>query len=193
MSAVGSNLSLLVTLEANRIPYTMAKLYLLLLSNPTKTLLFLYSFLAQAFLVLLRYALLAHFPTYQPLRIQLQRCYLAACSLHFPDLTHRLPADEVHVTKARYLDKKGWKAYVIPGTVSPRHSFAKDRTLERPGAVVMYAHGGGYVRGEAKMYLSYFERWVKVAAERGIDVVFVSVEYRELAFRSTTIYSIKKH
>lgn len=161
----------------------MAKLYILLLSNPIKSLLVLYSFLAQALLVLLRQALLAHFPAYQPLRIQLQRCYLAACSLHFPDLTHRLPADEVHVTKARFLDKKGWKAYVIPGTVSPRHSFAKDRALERPGAVIIYAHGGGYARGEAKMYLNYFERWVKVAAERGMDIVFVSVEYREFEHR----------
>lgn len=160
---------------------TMAKLYLLLLSNPVKSFLVLYSFVAQAFIVLLRHALLAHFPTYQPLRIQLQRCYLAACSLHFPDLTHRLPTDEVHVTVARYLDKKGWKAYVIPGTVSPRHSFAKDRVLDRPGAVIIYAHGGGYARGEAKMYLNYFQRWVKVAAERGIDIVFVSVEYRRLA------------
>lgn len=157
----------------------MAKLYLLLLSNPVKSLLVLYSFVAQALLVFLRYALLAHFPVYQPLRIQLQRCYLTACSLHFPDLTHRLPADEVHVTRARLLDKKGWKGYVIPGTVSPRHSFGKDRALERPGAVIIYAHGGGYARGEAKMYLNYFERWVRLAADRGIDLVFVSVEYRE--------------
>lgn len=29
------------------------------------------------------------------------------------------------------------------------------------------------------MYLNYFERWVKVAGERGIDIVFVSVEYRK--------------
>lgn len=157
----------------------MAKLYMLLLSNPVKSLLVLYTFCAQAFLVLLRHAVLAHIPQYQPLRIQLQRCYLSACSLHFPDLTHRLPTDEVHVTKARFVDKKAFKAYVIPGTVSPRHSFAKDRTLDRPGAVIIYAHGGGYARGEAKMYLNYFNRWVSVAAEKGIDIVFVSVEYRQ--------------
>ena len=159
----------------------MAKLYHLLLSNPVKSLLVLYSFLARAFIVLLRHALLAHFPQYQSLRIQLQRCYLAACSLHFPDLTHRLPADEVHVTKARFIDKKEFKAYVVPGTVSIRHTFAKDRTLERPGAVIIYAHGGGYARGEAKMYLNYFYRWVAVAAQKGIDIVFVSVEYRKIS------------
>ena len=157
----------------------MAKLYILLLYNPSKSFLVLYTFLAQAFIVLLSQVLLAYLPTYQPLRIQLQRCYLSACHVHFPDLVHRLPVAEVHVTKARFHDKKGWKGYIIPGTVSPRHSFAKGRTLERPAAVIIYAHGGGCVRGEAKMYLNYFERWVKVAADKGLDIVFVSVEYRK--------------
>jgi len=29
------------------------------------------------------------------------------------------------------------------------------------------------------MYLKYMERWERVAAEEGLDLVFLSVEYRE--------------
>ncbi|KAK5400811.1 hypothetical protein LTR06_011232 [Exophiala xenobiotica] len=43
--------------------------------------------------------------------------------------------------------------------------------------VAVYAHGGGYARGEARMYIRYMERWVRVAAEAGIHLTFVSVEY----------------
>jgi acetyl esterase/lipase len=44
--------------------------------------------------------------------------------------------------------------------------------------VVLYAHGGGYARGEAKMYINYMERWVKAATLENLDMVFLSVEYR---------------
>jgi carboxylesterase type B len=54
--------------------------------------------------------------------------------------------------------------------------------------IVVYAHGGGYARGEARMYLKYMERWEKVAKEMGVDVIFLSVEYREsLMFSSTQL------
>ena len=44
--------------------------------------------------------------------------------------------------------------------------------------VVLYGHGGGYARGEARMYVPYMKRWVEVAEEKGLQIVFLSIEYR---------------
>ncbi|KAF4996271.1 hypothetical protein FDECE_12515 [Fusarium decemcellulare] len=75
-----------------------------------------------------------------------------------------------------------------PVQLHVRHS-SSDRDLDsfssaspQQGAqkrcVALYAHGGGYARGEANMYVDYMERWVAVAKESGLDLVFLSVEYR---------------
>jgi hypothetical protein len=148
----------------------------LILRNPSSAIRFSYSFVAQSFLVVLRRILLPHIPNYQSLRVQFQRAYLSSCSATFPDLTHRLPVGPVAETKAKQVGSD-WTGYIIPG-----HKSLKPLTAGDPGqsrCIALYAHGGGYARGEAKMYINYMERWVRVAAEAGLDLTFLSVEYRE--------------
>lgn len=160
----------------------MANLLLLILKHPLQALLFTHSFLSQALLVLLRRLLLPHFPVYQPLRLQLQRAYLSSASLMFPDLTHRLPVGNLPARRARKVNENS-PAYLIPGT---RHvsDFARKEKGTTPKCVVLYAHGGGYARGErargeARMYLNYMERWVASARKTSLDLAFFTVEYRE--------------
>ena len=67
--------------------------------------------------------------------------------------------------------------YVVPGSKSFKEM--RSETPEGRNCVVLYAHGGGYARGEARMYLNYMERWIRVAAKAGLNLCFISVEYRE--------------
>ncbi|OAL34485.1 hypothetical protein AYO20_06328 [Fonsecaea nubica] len=154
----------------------MANLVLLLLKHPLRTLLFIHTFFSQISLVLLRRLLLPHFPVFQSLRLQIQRAYLGAAALTFPDLTHRLPVGNLSLRRARQVDEKV-PAYLIPGTrrlsdfAQPKDDGKKQR------CVVLFAHGGGYARGEARMYINYLERWVAESARRDLDLAFYSVEY----------------
>ena len=154
------------------------QLLLLLLKHPVATLTFTYTWAAQSFLVVLRRVLLPHIPVYQSLRTQLQRAYLSACSATFPDLTHRLPVGPVPDSRARRLLGVDFEAYIIPGSKSDLLDGVSQADA-RPRCVALYAHGGGYARGEAKMYLNYMERWVTVAQAADLNLVFMSVEYRE--------------
>lgn len=154
----------------------MANLLLLILKHPLQALLFSHTFLSQVFLALLRRLLLPHLPVYQSLRIQLHRAYLSAAALTFPDLTHRLPVGNLSVQRARKVDESV-PAYLIPGKRQLSDFARKANGIQR--CVVLYAHGGGYARGEARMYLKYMERWIASAAEKDLDLVFFSVEYRE--------------
>jgi hypothetical protein len=149
----------------------------LLFCNPFSSICFAYTFLAQCFIVVLRRSLLPHLPIYQSLRIQLQRAYMSSCSVTFPDLTYRLPVGLVADTKAKRVGSD-WTGYIIPGNHSLKSAATKEPAESR--CVALYAHGGGYARGEAKMYINYMERWVRFAAESGMDLTFLSVEYREL-------------
>ncbi|ETN36649.1 uncharacterized protein HMPREF1541_08927 [Cyphellophora europaea CBS 101466] len=135
-------------------------LLLLLLRNPLKTCKFAYTWFAQSLL---------------PLRLQLQRAYLSSCSATFPDLTHRLPVGPVTESRARLVVGDGFKAYLVPG--DKVHLLKPGTKKSGRRCTVVYAHGGGYARGEAKMYLNYMERWVRVAEDAGLDLAFVSVEY----------------
>ncbi|KIX09202.1 uncharacterized protein Z518_00281 [Rhinocladiella mackenziei CBS 650.93] len=152
----------------------MARLVLLLLRHPLRSLLFTHSFLSQVFLVLLRRLLLPHFPVYQPLRVQIERAYLAAASLTFPDLTHRLPVGNLSPKRARRVDDTV-PAYLIPGT-RELSDYARP-VDEKQRCVVLYAHGGGYARGEARMYVNYMERWIASSAQANLDLAFFTVEY----------------
>lgn len=154
----------------------MANLLILLLRNPLSTISFSYSFIVQSLLVLLRRILLPHFPSYQSTRLQVQRAYLSSCSVNFPDLVHRLPVGQSPENRARRVGS-GWTGYIIPGTRSLKE-FVIDSS-NRFRCVAIYAHGGGYARGEAKMYLNYMERWTQFASEAGLDLTFLSVEYRK--------------
>ena len=154
----------------------MGNLLQLILRHPLQALLFTHSFISQVSLVLLRRLLLPHFPVYQPLRLQIQRAYLAAAALAFPDLPHRLPVGKVSLKRARKVDEKV-PAFLVPGTRQLSHFSQPSNAKQR--CVVLFAHGGGYARGEARMYLNYMERWIANSAQEDLDLAFFSVEYRE--------------
>lgn len=154
----------------------MANLFVVLLRHPLQALLFTHSFLSQIILVLLRRLLLPHFPVYQSLRLQIQRAYLSSAAWTFPDLTHRLPVGYLPANRARRVNPH-IPAYLIPGTQTLGEF--SDRKSDRQKCVALFAHGGGYARGEARMYVNYMDRWVRFAAEAKLDLVFLSVEYRE--------------
>lgn len=156
-------------------------LILLLLRNPIKTLRFFYTWLVQSTLLGLRRVLLPHVPMYQPFRIQLHRAYLSSCITTFPDLVYRLPIGQVPESRAKII-QSDFLGYVIPGSKSSLLSLIAQKPSNSQ-CVVLYAHGGGYARGEAKMYLTYMERWAKGAAAEGLELVFLSVEYRECSSR----------
>ncbi|KAL2785973.1 alpha/beta-hydrolase [Aspergillus keveii] len=149
----------------------MVKLWKLLLQKPLKSCRFLYAIGAQILLVGLKAILLPSLPRYQSIRLQLHRAYWSSSSYYFPEVIHRLPVTNCPETRAHRVGSE-FTGYVIPGTaelaVAPE---------DRRRCVIIYAHGGGYARGEARMYLNYMEEWVKGAAEVGLDLVFLSVEY----------------
>ncbi|RMJ07960.1 hypothetical protein CDV36_012434 [Fusarium kuroshium] len=149
----------------------MWRLLQLMLGHPLRSLTFIYSFTTQVALILLKAVLLPHMPRYQSIRIQIHRAYWASSSTFFPALIHRLPVTGCAERRARRIGS-GWKAYVIPGTRRIGEIAGK------PGAcAIIYAHGGGYARGEARMYLNYMERWQAKASRLGLEMTFVSVEY----------------
>lgn len=155
----------------------MPRLIGMLLRHPISALYFSYSFFVQVLLVLLRRLLLPHFPIFQTLRIQIHRAYLSSSALTFPDLVHRLPVVNCPEARARKVGTAGWTGYVVPGQAR-----LPERLTDVNGPsqmVVLYAHGGGYARGEARMYLNYMERWIKVAAKHDLRLMFLSVEYRK--------------
>lgn len=156
-------------------------LLLLLLRNPVSTLRFLYTWSALSAIVILKRILVPHISQYQSIRIQLQRAYLLSCSSTFPDLTHRLPVGQVSQARATQISTTEFNGYIIPGSQSPvLEGLAK--SSHQTQCVALYAHGGGYARGEAKMYMNYMERWVRKARESGLDLAFLSVEYRRSIF-----------
>lgn len=152
----------------------MVKLWKLLLQSPLRSCRFLYAFGTQILLIGLKAILLPSLPQYQSLRLQFHRAYWSSSSYYFPEVIHRLPVTNCPETRARRVGSK-FAGYVIPGTaqlaVSPG---------DKHRCIIIYAHGGGYARGEARMYLNYMDRWVNGAAEAGLEIVFLSVEYRML-------------
>ncbi|PVH71629.1 alpha/beta-hydrolase [Cadophora sp. DSE1049] len=145
-----------------------------LLESPIQSLLFSYSFIVGIFLILGRRLLLPQFPVYQSLRTQIQKAYLAAAAVHYPQLVHRLPVS-CSQNEAREIVGIAWKGYLIPGQENIERFVNVPRNTRR--SIVLYAHGGGYARGEARMYIPYMQRWIKCASERGLEIVFLSVEY----------------
>lgn len=147
----------------------------MMLSHPIQAGTFIYVFLSRTLLVLLSRILLPTAPRYQTLRIELQRAYLTSASLCFPDLTFCLPT-KYPESDALPVAGKGWTGYVVPGGRHPE-SVLEEVASVSEHRVVLFAHGGGYARGEARMYVPYMRRWVTGAKERGLKLVFLSVEY----------------
>ena len=156
----------------------MPSLLYKLFESPIQSLLFSYSFAVETIFVLSRRLLLPQFPVYQSIRTQIQKAYLAAVAIHYPQLAHRLPVS-CSKNKAREIIGTTWKGYLIPGTENLQR-FAKVPQNENR-KVVLYAHGGGYARGEARMYIPYMERWIRCASEQDLEIVFLSVEYRMIS------------
>lgn len=152
----------------------------LIVSNPWKSLKFLYTWSVSTSLVVLRGIILPNIPIYQPLRIRLQRAYLSSAAVVFPDLVHRLPVGPLPKTEAWPLKSSThrFEGYLIPGTKATLLKELSAGNSHKHQCVVLYAHGGGYARGEAKMYLKYMKRWERVAMSMSLDLVFLSVEYR---------------
>ena len=109
---------------------------------------------------------------------------MSSCAVTFPNLCWALPVGPLPETRARAI-APGVPAYIIPGARSLA-SWASDKGHSSQ-CIVVFAHGGAYARGEARMYIRYMERWVRVAAEAGIDLAFVSVEYCESAILEVSI------
>lgn len=167
----------------------MYRLLFSLLRSPLKSLRFTYYFFVQALILFLHRILLPGYPRYQTLRIALQRIYLISCTLCYPDLPHRLPVSYSQ-KKARSVAGKGWKGYIIPGNDD---SETEKSPYDGKSIVVLFAHGGGYARGEARMYVPYMLRWVKVASEQGLEIVFCTVEYREFSHTLLFLVSLYHH
>ncbi|KAJ4204163.1 hypothetical protein NW759_015000 [Fusarium solani] len=152
----------------------MAYLWALIVRNPIGFCRFLYAFGTHVILLSLRQALLPGWPAYQSFRTQLQRAYWASSLLVFPELIRGPPVTDLDCPPAR-ARRVGvdWTGYVIPGS--------RDLKYKQPNnglqCVVLFAHGGGYARGEARMYLDYMKRWIEGALEEGLNLTFLSVEY----------------
>ncbi|EXJ66159.1 uncharacterized protein A1O5_10775 [Cladophialophora psammophila CBS 110553] len=153
----------------------MVHLISLIVRQPIKFFFFSYTFLAEATISLLKRVLVPHFPRYQSLRTEFQRAYLASASIYLPDIVHRLPVQNCPESKAREVGK-GWTGYLVPGS-RDLAEFAGGVAAADRKAVVLYVHGGGYARGEARQYLRYYERWIREAAKAGLDLIFLTVEY----------------
>ncbi|KAH8595052.1 Alpha/Beta hydrolase protein [Bisporella sp. PMI_857] len=153
----------------------MAYLPWMLLRSPFQSLKLIYSFSIFSCIEILRRILLPHVPVYQSLRTRLFRAYLAAANVHFPEIIHRLPVSAPS-SRAKLIETNDFKAYIIPGGADVANLAAPTQEKQNR-CVLLYAHGGGYARGEARMYLTYMERWIAVARRRGLDLVFVTVEY----------------
>lgn len=145
-----------------------------LFESPLSSLLFAFAFLVQTILILLRRLLLPKFPPYQSLRTQIQRAYLASAVVHYPDLPHRLPV-RASQREARMLEGDGWTGYLIPGHDTLANYV--NQPLEERCRIVLFAHGGGYARGEARMYRRYMRRWRQCASVHGLQILFLSIEY----------------
>ena len=159
----------------------MYRLLAQILANPGKTIGFSYTFVVQVILALLKGLLLPHLPRYQTIRLKIQRAYLVAAHVHFPTLVHRLPVKSCPERRARRVGSD-WTGYIIPGTQDLKE-VGHDKPSKR-SCIALYAHGGGYAAGEARMYLDYMERWIKVAARSGLKLCFLSVEYRKYSLLS---------
>jgi len=150
----------------------MWRLLEVLAQNPLGSLKALYTCTCQTLLICLGFCLLPGLPRYQTLRQQIHKAYWASCSTYYSNIIHRLPVTRCPEERARRIGST-WTSYVIPGTAKLNSSMNDNGNV-----VILYAHGGGYARGEARMYLNYMERWQREASKVGLQITFVSVEYR---------------
>ncbi|KAL2834155.1 alpha/beta-hydrolase [Aspergillus pseudoustus] len=152
----------------------MLNLLLHLFMHPLRALHLSYTFVAQVILILLGRIILPHYPAYQSLRLKLQRAYLSSAVLTFPNLPHRLPIRHMPEHRAHKINEI--PAYLVPGSSHLSSFRGQSPSVQR--CVVLFAHGGGYARGEARMYVTYMERWINIAAQHRLDLAFVTVEYQ---------------
>lgn len=152
----------------------------MILASPVEFIVFAYAFCIRITLIVASRLLLPPHSRYQSLRTEVQRAFQTSASLHFREFTHRLPA-EYPPRDARLVTGKGFKGYLIPGD----DTAALKNASNSNGRVVLFAHGGGYAIGTARMYVPYMKRWVDLARKRGVNLVFLSVEYSKITITIT--------
>lgn len=157
------------------------RLIRLMLRSPIPSVCICYSFTIQVILICIERLLIPKWPRYQSFRLKLQRAWWATCATYAPNLIHLLPADDYPDTRARKVGNSEWTGFIVPGTRQLRNVAKLLQSSSSQQCVIVFVHGGGYARGEARMYLRFMERWQAQARLHGLEVTFLSVEYRKTA------------
>ncbi|RFU26007.1 hypothetical protein B7463_g10332, partial [Scytalidium lignicola] len=155
----------------------------LILANPWKTLLCIYEILALLLITLISRILLPFVPRVVDLRTEIARDFIGPGLTIFWEILYKAPPG-LDPKRYRVADIGG-----VPSVVIPPHAALAGGPLDlqRKNLVILFAHGGGYLFGEPLQYISTYERWVQNAAQQGIDLTIVSVDYRAL---SSSIYGM---
>lgn len=75
---------------------------------------------------------------------------------------------------AQRVETDAFTAYLVPGTDVAR--------IRDADAVVLFAHGGGYIMGHALQYLDEYRRWIAGAKKMGKNLVVLTVNYRRFLY-----------
>lgn len=154
----------------------MATHFELVLANPWKTIKCIYEITARLVLTLIGRILLPFAHRVVDLRTEIARDFVGPGLTIFWEIIYKAPPG---------LDSKRYSAVDIggiPSVVIPPQAtlvgIPRDRKCNK--LFMLFAHGGGYLFGEPLQYILTYERWVGSAAQHGIDLTIVSVDYRRL-------------
>lgn len=185
-----------------------SRLYLII-CNPLRLLLAIYHSLALLLPTLLYRLLLPTACSPTSFKVEVLRCWLAGFLVHFWDLIFKAPVEWPRLLggRQRYetvmLGPSKVPTVIVPPSSSslmprsepherplpgglPRASAEDDKGKKT--AVLLWAHGGGYLFGEPLQYLATYERWVMKAKVRGL-IVF-AVDYSESPFQAGDDHSL---
>lgn len=104
------------------------------------------------------------------LRDELARMWIGNVFMFNPGLLYSEPAGH-HVQCVRH---EGFSGFLIP-TTDPDELATND-------AIILFAHGGGYIIGHALQYLDEYKRWVREASQLGKSLAILTVDYRKPGF-----------
>lgn len=146
----------------------------LIFANPWKTMRCAYEIIALLLLTLLSRIWLPFAHRVMDLRTEIARDFMGPLLTIFWEIIYKAPPG---------LDPKRYSTVDIggvPSVIIPPQATLTGGPLdrERNNLVLLFAHGGGYLFGEPLQYISTYERWVRSAAQHGIDLTIVSVDYR---------------
>lgn len=152
----------------------------LIIRHPFKFLRSVYETCVRLLLILLQRILLPNECRAVAFRTEIARCFLGSFLANFWELVYKAPYGMRH-DQYSLLDLGGVHTIIVPPDAGPR--------LQTKGAslVLLYAHGGGFMFGESLMWLSSYERWVKVAKAQNLDLIVVAVEYRKYFTKTLSV------